>query len=659
MRRTTFAIGIVTVLLLIVGAGWAAARSSASVGVADIPPPAGTAFTYQGLLKDAGGAVDQTCDFRFGLYDTSSSGSLIGAVVDSTGVSVSDGLFTVGLDFGASAFDGSRRYLEIEARCPAGGGGYTMLSPRQELAPAPHAMALPGLYTRPNVTSSNVIGGFGGNSIATGIVGATISGGGKTTSVNRITDDYGTVGGGVGNQAGDGNTDTTDAKYATVAGGYDNVASSTYSFVGGGAGNHAVGIYATVSGGGGGGSGNQVTDNWGTVGGGSNNIAGNGTTQTFDATYATVGGGYSNEARADYATVAGGFDSGAFADYATVGGGFRNNASSSYSTVAGGWDNTASGLYSLVGGGVGNVARATYATIGGGGGGSTGNKVTDDYGTIGGGSGNEAGDNAGSTSDATYATVGGGESNKATAQYATIGGGSNNQATCNLSAIGGGIANKSSGLQSAIGGGNTNSAKSTHATVGGGQLNTASSTHSTVGGGKSNVASGQHSVIGGGNANEASAKNSTVPGGSGAKASHYGEMAYASGNFSAVGDAQASLYVLRGTTTDAVATEIFLDGVAERITVASGRAVAFDILLAGRNSAGSSAIYKILGLIENTGGTTRILATNIPWSSSELGGTNPTIQADDTADALVIKVTGQAANTIRWVATVLTTGVAW
>ena len=52
-----------------------------------------------------------------------------------------------------------------------------------------------------------------------------------------------------------------------------------------------------------------------------------------------------------------------------------------------------------------------------------------------------------------------------------------------------------------------------------------------VGGGLYNTASGSGATVGGGDHNTASKFFATVPGGHGAVASHYGEMAYASGTF--------------------------------------------------------------------------------------------------------------------------------
>ena len=100
----------------------------------------GTTFTYQGQLLDGGGVVEGSCDFQFSLYDAVTDGGQVGSTVTETNVSVADGLFTVELDFGANAFTGDPRWLELAVRCPAGGGAYDALSPRQPLTPTPYAV---------------------------------------------------------------------------------------------------------------------------------------------------------------------------------------------------------------------------------------------------------------------------------------------------------------------------------------------------------------------------------------------------------------------------------------------------------------------------------------------------------------------------------------
>jgi len=54
-------------------------------------------------------------------------------------VTITKGVFSVRLDFGASAFPGLDRFLEIGVR-PAGGGAFTTLAPRQQISWTPYAI---------------------------------------------------------------------------------------------------------------------------------------------------------------------------------------------------------------------------------------------------------------------------------------------------------------------------------------------------------------------------------------------------------------------------------------------------------------------------------------------------------------------------------------
>lgn len=101
--------------------------------------PLGSAFTYQGKLAQNGMDVTDNCDFEFGLWDSAGGGTEVGVAIDIPGVSVISGVFTVELDYGAVAFNGDARWLEIAVACPTGGGLAT-LAPRQELTPSPNAM---------------------------------------------------------------------------------------------------------------------------------------------------------------------------------------------------------------------------------------------------------------------------------------------------------------------------------------------------------------------------------------------------------------------------------------------------------------------------------------------------------------------------------------
>ena len=395
--------------------------------------PVGTVFTYQGELSNGGVPVDEPlngCDFEFSLWDADVDGSQVGPTLTPTAL-VADGRFTVALDFGENIFTGNARWLKIAVCCPSPCVDFTTLSPRQELTPAPHALALPGLYTQQNVTSPNLIGGYSGNSVEPGAMGAAIGGGGAAALENRAFDDYATVSGGRNNQAGSDDAVPNTAQFATVGGGFSNTASGYSSTVGGGRSNIASDPYATI-------------------GGGANNTA--------SGEKSTVGGGFVNTASGQQSTVGGGEINTASANLATVGGGGGNTASANFASVGGGHVNEASGLWATVGGGRLNITAvgATNATISGGQqneivgsfgtiGGGILNDVTDDNGTVGGGRQNQAGDGAGETNDANNATVGGGFGNTASSIGATVGGGRSNTASGIFSTIPGGELNSATG----------------------------------------------------------------------------------------------------------------------------------------------------------------------------------------------------------------------
>jgi hypothetical protein len=144
MRRHHVLIGaVITVLTLV--SGLAYAQGTAPEREIRTQATLDTAFTYQGRLSDAEGAVEGTCDLTFELYDAAGSGSpptggtLLG-VEGQTGLAIADGYFTVLLDFGSDAFSGEARWLEIAVDC---GDGAVTLAPRQQLTPAPYALYAP------------------------------------------------------------------------------------------------------------------------------------------------------------------------------------------------------------------------------------------------------------------------------------------------------------------------------------------------------------------------------------------------------------------------------------------------------------------------------------------------------------------------------------
>jgi hypothetical protein len=124
----------------------------------------GTAFTYQGQLNNNGNPANGSYDFRFSLYTVSSGGTLAYGFLTNSATAVSNGLFTVVLDFGAGVFDGTTYWLQIGVHAN-GSGGFVGLSPRQELTPAPYAIFAEGASaaglsgTIPMASLSGIYGG--------------------------------------------------------------------------------------------------------------------------------------------------------------------------------------------------------------------------------------------------------------------------------------------------------------------------------------------------------------------------------------------------------------------------------------------------------------------------------------------------------------------
>jgi hypothetical protein len=148
----------------------------------------GTAFTYNGKLNDGANPANGSYDLRFALFTAVTNGNAAGSLTN-TATGISNGLFTVTLDFG-SVFNGSNYWLEIAARTN-GGGTFSTLIPRQPILPTPYA-----IYA---INAGNAATAATANGVATGtitgagiqdatITAAKIAGGQVVKSLNGLTD---------------------------------------------------------------------------------------------------------------------------------------------------------------------------------------------------------------------------------------------------------------------------------------------------------------------------------------------------------------------------------------------------------------------------------------------------------------------------------------
>src|SRR5438128_12490337 len=113
-------------------------------------------FTYQGKLTDGGTAANGSYDLQFALWDSLSGGTQIGSTQTLSNVTVSNGVFTVTLDLGATSFPGANRYLEVSAR-PTGSGAFTLLTPRQQVTSTPYAVRSANAESAANATSADAL----------------------------------------------------------------------------------------------------------------------------------------------------------------------------------------------------------------------------------------------------------------------------------------------------------------------------------------------------------------------------------------------------------------------------------------------------------------------------------------------------------------------
>jgi hypothetical protein len=119
-------------------------------------------FTYQGRLLDSSLAANGNYDLEFKLYDSESNGNLLDQR-SRPNVAVSSGIFSVSLDFPATEFDGTDRFLEISVRPAGSSNPFTVLAPRQPITSAPYSVRSLSAASADLANNSDQLGGIGSN----------------------------------------------------------------------------------------------------------------------------------------------------------------------------------------------------------------------------------------------------------------------------------------------------------------------------------------------------------------------------------------------------------------------------------------------------------------------------------------------------------------
>ncbi len=357
----------------------------------------GTAFTYQGRLHDNGTPANGNYDLTFAVFDADSAGLQVGATLTNSAAGVSNGLFTVALNFGAGVFTGPARWLEIGVKSNGVAGAHTLLTPRQQLAPSPYAIFAGGAQTANTVATGGVsaaslaVGAVNSDAIADGSIqpddistpllnstfwrlngntGTTPGASFLGTSDNQplelnvngiralrieptIRDAPNLIGGAAGNLV------PVGIVGATIGGGgalnffgasFTNRIAADFGVIGGGLGNDIQSLARSSTIGGGEINGIQTNASRGVIGGGRGNIIQSG------AVYSTIGGGRDNtiQSEAPYTTIDGGRNNTVFsnATSSAIGGGFFNQilAGADYATIPGGTSNSVAGEFGFAAG---------------------------------------------------------------------------------------------------------------------------------------------------------------------------------------------------------------------------------------------------------------------------------------------------------------------
>ena len=133
--------------------------------------PNGTNFSYQGQLNQNGELAQGAYDFEFFIYDVDTGGIALTAPLSLEDVQVTEGVFSVDLDFGPSPYSGVKLWLEIRVRDGSSVGSFTGLAPRQVLNPTPFAIRAQSVDVDSIASAEIEDGTVGSADLAAGAVG--------------------------------------------------------------------------------------------------------------------------------------------------------------------------------------------------------------------------------------------------------------------------------------------------------------------------------------------------------------------------------------------------------------------------------------------------------------------------------------------------------
>jgi hypothetical protein len=138
-----------------------------------------TAFTFQGQLNSGAAAATGLFDFQFTLFDNATNGAVIAGPLTNAAIAVTNAFFTAQVDFGAGAFSGPPRWLQVGVRTNGSSEAFENLAPLQLVTAVPYsvtAINLSGPLATTNLSGSLSLSQLPSAVVTNGAGGLTLGG---------------------------------------------------------------------------------------------------------------------------------------------------------------------------------------------------------------------------------------------------------------------------------------------------------------------------------------------------------------------------------------------------------------------------------------------------------------------------------------------------
>lgn len=133
------------------------------------------------------------------------------------------------------------------------------------------------------------------------------------------------------------------------------------------------------------------------------------------------------------------------------------------------------------------------------------------------------------------------------------------------------------------------------------------------------------------------------------------QLIFSNGSFSSPGDAQTSLFILRGVSQSNTLTELYLDGNNSKLILQNNTSYFFNVKLLGRDASGYTAAMVVDGAAKRGSNASTVKLVGVPHTrmiQDEIGVGEMKFDVNISSGALKFYVKGKLNTPIRWIARV-------